>query len=97
MQSSRTPNQLPEQFDLLIVGGGPVGGALAMALADLPLRVALLEARSEPVVDVRALALSDASRVALDGLGLWPDQCQEPGFDGSDQGLEQLGQPRVLC
>jgi 2-octaprenylphenol hydroxylase len=31
------------EFDLIIVGAGLAGGALAVALADLPLKVALIE------------------------------------------------------
>jgi glycine/D-amino acid oxidase-like deaminating enzyme len=34
-------------YDLLIVGGGLVGGSLALALRDTPLRIAVIEAISE--------------------------------------------------
>lgn len=59
--------------DLAIVGGGPVGAALALALADSGLSVTVLEARTETVVrDPRAIALSQGTRLILDRLGVWP-------------------------
>jgi 2-octaprenyl-6-methoxyphenol hydroxylase len=70
MLASAPPNHL----DVLIVGGGPVGGALALSLAETGLRVALIEAKREPVGDARALALAHASREALSALGVWPDE-----------------------
>lgn len=64
--------RLPEHLDIAIVGGGPVGAALALALCDSGLVVAVLEARSEPVgADPRGLALSYGSIDALDKLGVW--------------------------
>jgi len=62
--------------DCIIAGGGPVGGALALALAGGGLQVVLLEAR-EPAprpegAEDRALALSLASVRILEALGLWP-------------------------
>ncbi|WP_374354952.1 FAD-dependent monooxygenase [Chitinimonas sp.] len=65
---------IPAHVDVLIVGGGPVGGALALTLADTGLIIALVEAKPEPVGDARALALSHASREALAPLGVWPAQ-----------------------
>lgn len=58
--------------DVAIVGGGPVGAALALALADGDLSVVLLEARAEPVRgDPRAIALSQGTRLILERLGVW--------------------------
>ena len=34
------------EFDLIIVGAGLAGGALAVALADQPLKVALIEGQA---------------------------------------------------
>lgn len=64
------------EFDILIVGGGLVGGSLALALRQSPLRVGLVEAlsdaerRASPSSE-RALALSRSTVQILDGLGLW--------------------------
>lgn len=59
--------------DLVIVGAGPVGIALALALGDAGLEVVLLEARAQLAVsDPRALALSHGSRLILERLGAWP-------------------------
>lgn len=64
-------------FDLVIVGAGVVGAALACALRDSGLRIALLDARRpEPFsadadMDLRVFALSPASIRILDALGAW--------------------------
>ncbi len=64
---------LPEHVDIAIVGGGPVGAALALALRDSDRRVALLEAKSTLAArDPRALALSEGTRLILERLGTWP-------------------------
>jgi 2-octaprenyl-6-methoxyphenol hydroxylase len=61
--------------DVLIVGGGLVGSALANALVRIPLRVALIEARDptrleQPGFDNRATALANGSRRILEQLGI---------------------------
>jgi 2-octaprenyl-6-methoxyphenol hydroxylase len=58
--------------DIVIVGGGPVGSALALALRDSQLRIVLLEARAAGGGDARPLALSYGSRLILERLGVWP-------------------------
>ncbi|MBB5019237.1 2-octaprenyl-6-methoxyphenol hydroxylase [Chitinivorax tropicus] len=64
--------QLPDHLDIAIVGGGPVGAALALSLQDAGLHVAVLEARAgEPKPDPRALALSWGSVQTLERLGAW--------------------------
>ena len=65
------------EFDVVIVGGGLVGGSLASALRELPLRVALIEsapvrASNQPSPDERVIALSLGSRRIFGGLGAWP-------------------------
>jgi len=58
--------------DLVIVGGGPVGATLALALRDSGLDVAVLETRAAPEsTDPRPLALSHGTRLILERLGLW--------------------------
>ena len=64
--------------DILIAGGGAVGSALACALADLPLRVVLVEALkpqllAQPSFDARVTALANGSQQILAGLELWPE------------------------
>jgi 2-octaprenyl-6-methoxyphenol hydroxylase len=59
--------------DIAIIGGGPVGASLALALQDSGLDIRVLEARkpeSAPA-DPRALALSYGSRLLLERLGVW--------------------------
>jgi 2-octaprenyl-6-methoxyphenol hydroxylase len=65
-----------QEFDLIIAGGGMVGGSLAVALAGLPLRVLVVEATpfadaGQPSYDDRATAISESSRRILDGIGCW--------------------------
>ncbi len=56
-----------------IVGGGPAGMALALALRQKGVASEIFEARERSVVrhDHRVLALSDGSRQILDWLGVW--------------------------
>lgn len=66
---------MTEQCDIAIIGGGPVGAALALALRGSGLDVRILEARPAEVAsaDARALALSYGSRLLLDRLGVWDE------------------------
>ncbi len=61
------------EHELVIVGGGPVGAALAIALSTSGYDVLLLEARSElgTASDGRTLAMSYGSRLILARLGAW--------------------------
>lgn len=73
-----TPGALPASpspdADLLIIGGGPAGLALALSLAESGLRIVVADARDSSTVaaDPRALALAHGSRLTLESLGVWP-------------------------
>jgi len=65
-----------QTVDIAIVGGGMVGASLAVALAPLGLKVALIEAipyesASQPSFDERTTALSNGSCRILQTLGVW--------------------------
>ncbi len=68
---------MPNHYDVTIIGAGPVGISLALALATLPLRIALLEAKPltteiKADQDSRALALTAGSVSILEEIGVWP-------------------------
>ena len=65
-----------QSVDIAIVGGGMVGLALAAALKDSDLRIAVIEGRApseglSELPDVRVSALSRSSEVILRNLGAW--------------------------
>lgn len=68
-----------QHFDLVIVGGGMTGLALAAGLAKAPLQIAIVEAAEKPPtwqpekLEIRVSALSEASRQLLENLGAWPE------------------------
>jgi len=66
------------EYDVIISGGGLVGASLAVALAELPLKIALIEAvppedTDNSSFDERSIALSRTSKTILTTLGLWPE------------------------
>src|SRR5512143_3847098 len=68
--------------DIVIIGGGPVGASLALALRDSGLNIFVLEARKpeKATPDPRALALSYGSRLLLERLGIWNSIPQVTGI-----------------
>jgi 2-octaprenyl-6-methoxyphenol hydroxylase len=62
------------RHDLLIVGAGPVGLALALCLKDAGLDIVLADARPRAAAasDPRILALAHGTRLTLERLGVWP-------------------------
>lgn len=64
------------QIDIAVVGGGVVGSACALGLAQLGLEVALVEGRepprwSEAKPDLRVYAFASDNAALLDGIGVW--------------------------
>ncbi len=59
--------------DIAIVGAGPVGATLALALSDDDLDVVVLDARAhgEPPRGERSIALSHGARLLLERAGVW--------------------------
>ncbi len=67
-----------QSYDAIVVGGGLVGLAAAVGLAQLHLQVVVVErialdAQALPDFDGRVSALSYATQNILSGLGVWPD------------------------
>jgi 2-octaprenyl-6-methoxyphenol hydroxylase len=67
--------------DLVIVGAGPVGATLALALADSDLDVVALDARPAGSIarSDRSLALSHGARLIFERLGVWDAVAAAPG------------------
>lgn len=66
----------PPDYDLAIAGGGLVGASLALALAPLGLRIAVVEAVTpgpgdHPSYDERTTALANGTVRTFQGLGVW--------------------------
>jgi 2-octaprenyl-6-methoxyphenol hydroxylase len=98
-------------IDVLVRGAGPVGCALALALARSPLKTrVLINPSAKP--SFRPIALSYASRLILERLGVWPrlratpietiQVSQQQGFgrmrmQAADAGVPALGYVTEYC
>lgn len=65
-------------YDIVIAGGGMIGTSLALALAPLGLRVAVVEAvarkdNQQPSFDDRSTALSRSTQRMFEAMGLWDE------------------------
>jgi len=98
-----------QDADVLIVGAGPAGLALACALGDAGLAVTLLEqqplaALQDPADDGREIALTHRARRVMEALGLWqhlPEAQIAPlrearVLDGNDPGAHSSAHPTTL-
>ena len=69
---------MKHDYDIIIAGGGMIGTSLALALAPLGLRVAVIEAvprkeAAQPSFDERSTALSRSTQRMFEAMGLWPE------------------------
>ncbi len=90
---------MSDRYDVVIAGAGLVGASLALALARLDWRVAVLERApfrevAPPTYDDRTLALSLASRNILSAIGLWEGLETRPD-DGSTAGVTPIRSVQV--
>ena len=73
-RAARGPSDLAVSADVVIVGGGPVGGTLALALREAVL-TSSRSTRAQPArrcAAIRSLALSHGGRLIFERLGVWP-------------------------
>lgn len=90
-------------YDIVIVGAGPTGAALALGLADLALDVAVIDTRDPSAAlppDGRNFAIVTGSWRMLRSLGVTSglEQSSQPlrGLEAVDGGTHYFGQPSVL-
>lgn len=76
-----TSHALPDEVDITIIGGGPVGALMALRLIESGHNVLLIEAREEQINDPRALALSWSSVEILQKLGVWDKTLSATAMD----------------
>lgn len=71
-------NKHENNYDVIIAGGGMIGTSLAIALAPLGLRIAMVEAvarteHQQPSFDDRSTALSRSTQRMFEAMGLWDE------------------------
>lgn len=72
-----------KHYDIIIVGGGMVGSALACALGKRSLKIVIIEAREpqlswdEKSFDLRVSAITRASQQLFEDLGVWKSICSD--------------------
>jgi 2-octaprenyl-6-methoxyphenol hydroxylase len=73
MESTALPARAMPAYDVVIIGAGLIGAAVAVALQGSDFNVLVLEARpaGDTGADVRTLAMSYGSRLILERLGIW--------------------------
>ena len=92
--------------DIVVIGGGPIGLAFALAAHAQGRRVIVLEANIGASSDTRTLALAAGSRLILDELGAWPQDLpatpittihvtQRGGFGQSILHAQEFGVPAL--
>ena len=78
MRQPDTMNRKAPEYDIVIAGGGMIGTSLALALAPLGMRIAVVEAVArkdtlQPSFDDRSTALSRSTQRMFEAMGLWDD------------------------
>ena len=92
--------------DIVVIGGGPIGLAFALAAHAQGCHVIVLEANIGAASDTRTLALAAGSRLILSALGAWPDDLpatpihtihvtQRGGFGQSILHAQEFGVPAL--
>ena len=93
---------MSKNADIVVIGGGPIGLAFALAAHAQGRHVVVLEAGIGAASDTRTLALAAGSRLILDELGAWPQDfpatpittihvTQRGGFGQSILHAQELG------
>lgn len=88
-----------DQHDVIIIGGGIVGSALACALGASGVRVALVEAREPDLrigTDPRVYAITRASEQIFRSLGVWDAMAAQPVCAFTDMEVWDAGGEGVL-
>lgn len=98
---TQTGAEAADRADVLIVGAGPAGLALATALADLGLQVAVFDqqalgALQAPAEDGREIALTHRARRVMQQLGQWQQLAAEAIAPLREARVHDAGGPRVL-